>query len=421
LLIATIALATLTGCTGDSTASDLAAAFDDDPAVASLELTSADNQPFTGGVSGQVIAHDDLADAEVASLADRLSTYTAENADSMRGRVDLIFDDIRTPITGERDGDDRTTGFALDLRRDPRVVEGRVAWEDADVHVSATVSAPADALALAGELPDDIRAAGLGERPSLRVQNADEQVVLTGDAGAWISAASAVWSSLGPLSPTGIRATSERVTVALTRESDVERARALAGPVAAGVPLAFASDIVLLGDSDGSAARTMLAALTPVERAGIVHVWQSADRAQVTARTAEDAVALIPAVRDGFAATEVTSIRLQSDARPILDLDASIAPTSAWSRAAGDLASDATVTALTVGVRSVDLSISERKADADPSRYAPSLRALAPDGARVCLTGEDGAACLTAADHIEADGSADAAERAFIDAWNAVG
>ncbi|WP_243226772.1 hypothetical protein [Microbacterium sp. CIAB417] len=93
----------VSGCTGDGEAGAFAAEFAGDPAVASVELTSHDNQPFTGGVSGQVVAREGVADHEVSALADRLSSYTRENGERMRGLVSLLAD---MPLAGMRLRDD---------------------------------------------------------------------------------------------------------------------------------------------------------------------------------------------------------------------------------------------------------------------------------------------------------------------------
>lgn len=405
----------LTGCTGDRAASDFAAAFADDDAVATLDLTSADNQPFTGGVSGTVVAHDDLGDDEVAALGARLATYTADHGTRMRGRVDLEFDDFVAHISGDVDRDADAVGLMLELRADPRIASGSLAEGGGP----AVVTVHADeALSLAGELSERVHAAGLDGRSSLHVSSADGAVDLAGADGEWIAAASALWSALARLAPTGIRADPERIVITLARESDLDAARGLASTAvpSPGIPIRFASDVVRLGDSDGAAARSLLASLTAAQTERILTVWESENRIQVTARSAADAAALVDPVRAGLASTEIADIRVQADGDPSVQLDLPGRESAAWTDAAATLVDDATVTALSVSTRAVELTV---EAD-DPARYAPALRELAVDDARVCVASPRETACLVAAEHVE-DAGADERERAFIDAWNASG
>ncbi|OOB91270.1 hypothetical protein B0T42_07050 [Rathayibacter sp. VKM Ac-2630] len=53
----------LTGCSGDSFRADFARTFGSDEAVADLELSTVEDMPFTGGVSAEVVARENLADA----------------------------------------------------------------------------------------------------------------------------------------------------------------------------------------------------------------------------------------------------------------------------------------------------------------------------------------------------------------------
>ncbi len=281
----------VSGCTGDGEAGAFAAEFGDDPAVASLELTSHDNQPFTGGVSGQVVAREGLTDHEVSALVDRLSSYTRENGERMRGLVSLLADDVELIITGHLETDAAAVGTALALRADERVMSAEIA-ESFIALVSADVGA---AVELIRDLPELTATAPPEARVELFVRTED-RVVDVGDAPQRVAGALAAWDALVAEVPlTGMRLRDDVLVMTLAQEADyaraAERARVLLPE--AEPRLAFASELIRLGESDGVRARDLVDRLDAHDLERIAYVWESGSRLQiaVTSKRHMDAVA----------------------------------------------------------------------------------------------------------------------------------
>jgi hypothetical protein len=281
----------VSGCTGDGEAGAFAAEFSDDPAVASVELTSHDNQPFTGGVSGQVVAREGLADDKVSALVDRLSSYTRENGERMRGLVSLLADDVELIVTGQLETDAAAVDTALTLRSDERVVSGEIA-ESFIALVGADVGA---AIELMRDLPELVAQAPAEARAELFVRTED-RVVDVGDAPPRVAGALAAWDTLIVEAPlTGMRLRDDVLVMTLAQETDyaraADRAAALLGD--ADPRLAFASDLIRLGEADGARARDLVGRLDASQLGRIAYVWESGTRLQiaVTSKRHMDAVA----------------------------------------------------------------------------------------------------------------------------------
>lgn len=280
----------VSGCTGDGEAGAFAAEFADDPAVASVELTSHDNQPFTGGVSGQVVAREGLADHEVSALADRLSSYARENGERMRGLVSLLADDVELIVTGHLETDAAAVGTALALRADERVVSGEIAESFISL-VGVDVSA---AIELIRDLPELVATAPPEARAELFVRTED-RVVDVGDAPPRVAGALAAWDALAVEVPlAGMRLREDALVMTLVEEADYARAADRAAALDDADPrLAFASDLIRLGETDGVRARDLVARLEASQLEHIAYVWESGTRLQiaVTSKRHLDAVA----------------------------------------------------------------------------------------------------------------------------------
>ncbi|GAB3156865.1 hypothetical protein GCM10027058_31250 [Microbacterium neimengense] len=281
----------VSGCTGDGEAGAFAAEFGDDPAVASAELASHDNQPFTGGVSGQVVAREGLADHEVSALVDRLSSYTRENGERMRGLVSLLADDVELIITGHLETDAAAVGTALILRADERVVSAEIA-ESFIALVGADVGA---AIELIRSLPNLVATAPPEARSELFVRT-DDRVVDVGDAPPRVAGALAAWDALVTEVPlAGMRLRDDALVMTLAQEEDYARATDLAAGLGSDDEprLAFASDLIRLGEADGAVARDLMGRLDASEAESIAYVWESGSRLQiaVTSKRHLDAVA----------------------------------------------------------------------------------------------------------------------------------
>lgn len=281
----------VSGCTGDGEAGAFAAEFGDDPAVASAELTSHDNQPFTGGVSGQVVAREGLADHEVSALVDRLSSYTRENGERMRGLVSLLADDVELIVTGHLETDTAAVGTALTLRADERVMSAEIAES-----FIALVSADVDtAIQLMRDLPALVAQAPPQARSELFVRT-DDRAVDVGDAPQRVAGALAAWDTLVVDVPlTGMRLRDDALVMTLAQEEDYALAAAHAAALGSDAEprLAFASDLIRLGEANGLRARDLVDRLDAHDLERIAYVWESGSRLQiaVTSKHHMDAVA----------------------------------------------------------------------------------------------------------------------------------
>ncbi|GAA3646777.1 hypothetical protein GCM10022202_02540 [Microbacterium marinilacus] len=311
LLSATLLLAA--GCTGDGESAAFQRAFADDPSVESMKLTSHDNQPFTGGVSGEVVAREALADEDFAALVGRIGDYTRENGDRMQGRVSLVVDGFEMEVTGDEGHDDEAVGLLLALRADARVISATVG----DSSLVLVGSGTAEAVELARDLPalrDEV-APGLPDTATVRAEDGD--VDLRGSTAARGDALR-LWDALTAEVPlAGLRARNEPVVVvALRDESDLSAARRVAAGVALGpgTSVRFASDVVRLGDSDGEDARLLLSSLDEELRDRIAYVWISGARVQVAVRIEADLAGMADAV-DAALPARITdaSMVLESD------------------------------------------------------------------------------------------------------------
>lgn len=308
-----LTLLLLAGCTGDGEVAAFQRAFADDPAIQEMELTSHDNQPFTGGVSGDVVARSGLSDDEAVRLVGRLSDYTRENRDRMQGRVTLAVDGIQLSIAGDDELDVRAAHLLTVLRADGRVVSAFLGERALGVTGDG---APA-AIGMAGDLPDMIDGMVPGLSEGLRVRSADGAVDIGGGA-ITRGAALRLWHALQPdVALTGIRVRDDaRIVVTLQREADLTRAeRAVAREgFDEGTKVVFASDLVRLGEADGEEARALLAKLSDHARARIAWVWTSGARIEVAVRAEVDIAAMAAEVEAALpAAVDEASLRWEGD------------------------------------------------------------------------------------------------------------
>lgn len=418
------AAVSLAGCTGDSAVGDFERVFAGDPAVESLDLTSHDNQPFTGGVSGDVQARAELSDTDVLGLADRLGAYTNENEERMRGRITLVADGFSCEISGERRLDDDCLSVLLALRADDRAVSGRIGPSTVDVTVDRFESG----LSLAGELPGTLEDAAPGRAwtTSVHTQDTADLSLELNDLDARRTAeVLASWEALSSEVPlTGVEfGTDDGITFALARESDLATATLLADRALAGSDVAtrFSSDLVRLGESDGHLARQLLTQLDGNSIERLDYIWESRSRLAVNARKATDIAELIAPIL-ASAPAEATSVTIAAtDTEETgVELTPGAVPSPAWLRTLDSLLRDEEVRSLRVSADTVDLGVSAVE-DGDLARFAPELKTLAPDGARVCLDRGDDAVCVTAGDVID-DSALNPYSREhareFIRAWN---
>lgn len=457
LLAVGVALgASLAGCaTGDAVHGAFVREFANDPAVVGLDLSSADNQPFTGGVGGEVSLRDDVTDAELRAFAERVRAFAADQGggevgavqgaeQGSRVRISALFDGWRIPVLLDRAQGDALIDVASELRGDARV---RAATFTADALATAVSSARLEvvdgdaAFALLGASPNLF--ARLATAPAVTVATlptSPERVVLAGAPGGWLDGADAAYKALhAELSLTGFEAAPDEVKVTLAREADRDRADAIArlALLDASLPVRIQSDLVTLGPgATGGAARDLLAAL-PADASGAVEsVWTDDRALQLGAAGPEGLAALARAIDAGAGAgVGAGAGAAEAPLRPVtIRTGDPSEPTLSVRGEPGALAAQAAVAVslngrdeiarveLQPGV-SFELTLRSRPAAADLAAYAEALKPLAVPGDRVCVDAVEGQSfCVIAAPQLTAAELNDRAQRAggpFIDAWNA--
>lgn len=437
----------LVGCaTGDAVHDQFAREFSRDPAVVELDLSSADNQAFTGGVGGEVSLRDDITDAELRAFGERVREFAVDHDTRVLGsagpsnvRISVLFDGWRVPVLLDEAQGGALLDATKELRGDSRV--------DAVVFNSVEFTTVVDSATI--EIADgDTAFAMLAESPGLFAQlapsptltvttrpGAAERVVLAGAPGPWLDSARASYDALtAQLALTGFEADQETATVRLANEADLARAEALARAALQGSTLAvtFQSDLVtLFPGATGGAARALLAELPENARAALESVWTD-DRALKLGATDRAAVAALARAIDGAGAGGAgggaeplgpVTIHTGDPSEPALSIQG----------APGQLVAQATVgvalsargevarVALLPG-SSLELALEERPTQADLADYAAALKPLAEPGDRVCIDAVSGGSfCVIAAPQLSDAELNDRAKRAgapFIEAWN---
>lgn len=445
-------LTVLSGCmTGDGMHAAFTREFARDPAVVDLDLSSADNMPFTGGVGGEVTLRSDLDDAELRAFVDRVREFGADrgaadgttaadqvaSGESSRVRITLLLDGWRLPVLMDAQASDALLGVVAELRGDARVEAAGFGSQNFTNAASSARFEAADggeAFTLLAESPELF--ATLGRMPEVTVATAPsaaERVVLTGVPGPWLERASAGYAALRAAVPlTAFEADPSAVTVTLASEADLERAEGLARATLQhgdGGSVYFQSDLVtLFPGATGGAARTLLAALPADARAGIESLWTDDRALQIGAADAQR-LADIAAAVDGSAAAAglgPVTIRVGPAAEPTLAIQGdpgALTEQAATAIALGERGEVARVV-LSPG-NSMEIVTGGKPNEADLAVYARQLKALAEPGDRVCVdSAQRGSFCVTAAEQLT---SAELTERAtrdgraFVDAWNAQG
>lgn len=275
----------LVGCTGDGQVGAFKRAFAGDTAIASMDLTSHDNQPFTGGVSGEVYARDGLAESEVVDLAHRLSAYTREHSDQMQGLFTLVADGFEMLVSGDETTDATAARTLLVLRGDDRVRSGQIESYSITI-VVADIDAALSVIRNLAELLND----QASESREIFVRTEDRALDL-GGAPSQLAAAVASWDALsGEIALEGMRLRDGRLVVTLESERDFARARQDAAVLTAqsGLTLVFASDLIRLGESEGSRARELVSRLDAELVSQVAWVWESGTRLQIAVINKED-------------------------------------------------------------------------------------------------------------------------------------
>ena len=397
-----------TACSGDSVRGDFARAFGSDPAVAHLDLSTADNMPFTGGVGGTVTIADGVSDEALHDLATHMSAFAADRPD---GEVSIVLDAeggaLEVPIFAV----ERLTTDALDraltLLDDPRVEAVSLVAADGETGISSVsmqVATAPDTFALAMAAPDQLRAVTSGTQLFVHVASKQDRSRVKGDAGPWIGEAERLWTTVAASVPiTGVQAEPERTTFTLAHEKDLATAEAVlpTSQSAAGTSVAFASQLVSLGsDATGETARAVLADLSPTVSATILQVWTNDHESRWTVATPAHAVALANEIAAQPAAAQFETLTVTSGdpGAPDFSVQASPAQLADQADRAGELAADPRVVSLRSSPRSADLQLIEDVPDADAAKFADAVLQWINEGARVCVARPDADALCRAAD-----------------------
>lgn len=417
-----LVLALLTACTGDPAVSDFDEAFRADPAVETLDLTSHDNQPFTGGVSGDVHAVSGLDDAGFVALVGRVSAYVAERDDVMQGGITILGEAISLVVSGSPAADEANVRLLLELR-DLQGVEAVDLTQPDDLQVAARVDGPDAALDFVRALPAAAADAGV-DGPAFDVRTADHLTYLIGAAGDTLEYASTVWASVAEsVALEGIGTDGAAIVLMLANEADISAAQAAAAQVEQRAPsgasqqVRFASDVVRLGDADGMLARAVLAQLAAETRAQIRWIWESDGALQVMAASAADVPGLIEEVGADAAGLDARSVQVRAETPRRIAVDLSLSDDlDVPSRAVATLIDDTAFIELVVTARAVMVSIGDMP-DAELAVFAAPLKLLSETGARVCIHRPDDVVCISAVANVSASGTSDAGAD-FVEAWN---
>ena len=272
---------------GSASKQDLERAFAEDPAIESMDLRVANDLPWVGGVSGDIIAKEGLDEADLRALIERLAKFSASHKGGSVS-VGVISDGVQFPVSEKQSAREAYLAFGLSLRDDPRV--GSVEF-DFGRSLLMTAESPAAVFELAAALPEMLEPLPT-EVTDLELSSSDGAISLEGAPGPWLMYAERVWAGAARYGATGLQATPELVELRVQREQDVEDARSFARYALDGSQLQLTVSSDLLGVADGSngdAARTMLAALSDEAIGRVQTSWTDDEVLQIAVASPEDA------------------------------------------------------------------------------------------------------------------------------------
>ncbi|NYD66360.1 hypothetical protein [Agromyces atrinae] len=414
----------LSGCfTGDAAVTSFTREFSNDPVVSRLDLSSADNMPFSGGVGGTVHLVDDVDQSQVVDLSARV----AEFGDDYRVRIDLAFDDWRVPVLRESRANTDLLDVVGQLRADARVQTATFSSSDYDAdidHVMLIATAETDIRSLFSDAPTLLADTGMSPTLSVRrLAGPAEAVEFTGRPGPWTDAAFAAYDALrSAVALTAFQAGETAIGVRVRDEADVERARAITDDAldGSGIEVFFSSDLVTLAPgAHGHEVRALLAALADETRDDLDGVWTDDSTATLTIASLAEVENVAAEVTRAPATLDSVTLTVGAADAPVLRLASEPAALAADAAIALALLERDGVETLSVQPEhSMRLGFAVPPTDDDLAIAAGSLKSLSRSGERVCVDSPEGTFCVDADSTIStADGAADA--NAFIEAWNA--
>ncbi|MCK2037056.1 hypothetical protein KZC51_13030 [Microbacterium sp. SSW1-49] len=395
----------LTACSGSALHADFRAAFAEDDAVGGFELSTADNMPFTDGLSAEVRARDGASADELVALVGRLSEFAREHdADDVRITVEAA--DLTVPVFADAEISTGAMARGLDLVDDDRV-DSVVLSARTEAKVVTAVSirlsdagSPVAAFDLARTVPvllDDVTG---GANLHLTIA-AEDRVRIDGNAGVWVDGVEQVWHAVSNEVPvTGLRAEPGRLKLTLATEADLAAAQALSAATAVALVVVFASPLVLLGaDASGDSARTLLGAVAPADVSGVRNVWTDDDRTEFfvdSVAQATTTAAALSARPESVAFTTLT-VTVGDPDEPSLSVSAAPSRLGDIVASAGDLLADGDVTSLVSTPRGTTLVLAGDATEAELESRLSALSGLADEGSRLCVNRPDGTGVCAAA------------------------
>ncbi|UOQ56220.1 hypothetical protein MUN78_11020 [Leucobacter allii] len=391
----------LAGCGGDGARGDFARTFGGDPEIAGFELSTADNMPFTGGVSADVDARAGASETELHGLVERLSGFVREHED-VGAVITVRADAITVPVFAETESSSAALAAALALAADDRVATVGLAAADGEDRITSAGLRLAEAagvdaaFALALDAPELLAEAAEDAVPWLSVRDAETAVRIQGRPGPWLETARSTWTTVaGALETTAISAEPERIDLTLADESDVAAATALvdAMPSQTAIPVVFSSPLVALGlNATGTSLRTLFAGLDPADRALVRTSWTDDAEASMRLASIDDAGTLARALATVPAASafELLTLTVGAADDPTLRVTSAPAELAAAVTAARAVLADPETASLVVSPVGVTLTTAHDASDAELEGRLDALEALAAPGARACAERPDG-------------------------------
>jgi len=423
----------LAGCvSGDAVLGSFEREFANDPAVVSVDLSSADNMPFTGGVGGTVVLHDGLHDEQVREFVHRIVDFRAQtNGDrnEARVRIDLVMDGWKLPVLATGDANTALLDVVFALARDPRVRSGTIISSDfgSDIdHVSLVTATTTDFPTLITEAPAAF--AETGQNPLITLhspEGAESAVEVSGVMRAWAQEAFGAFEALQDQMPvTSFSAEESEITITLANERDVDAARMVVehhlDP--AQVEVFYQSDLVTLAPgAHGDRVREALARIDASLQPGLVAVWTDDRSMTVSADTVTSAQRMTEPLAEVLGEAEFpVTIKVGGGGEEVFSLEASPVDLVSHMLTALSLAHRDNVASLHVKPRfSLELEFDSPPTDDELSASAAALRALSEFDERLCITSPTDSFCTRTAPRIDFEHSGAASARVFADAWNA--
>lgn len=431
-----ILLLALVGCVaGDGVQASFTRQFSADPAVARVDLSTADNMPFTGGVGGTVFLRDSLSEAEVREFSERVREFGDQSTNDQQGsrvRIDLAVDGWEFPVLAAPAANDALLDLVYRLSADPHASSGSMSsktYQDDISHVSVVAAATTALPSLITDAPLAFAAEGM--TPSFTFKSpADEpvSVKLSGRMGPWAESAFDLYEALRAELPlTSFGAEETTTTVTLADESDLDRARSITETVAGPPPtdVFYQSDLITLyPGARGDQLRDLLAPIGAEVRAHLVSAWTDDSRAALTVTSKADLQEMARTItenRDSIALTSVTLAVGQGDALTF-SVQAAPGDLATITQNAMKLAKQEHVTSLRVKPGfSIDVHLDSAVSDENLAAYAPLVKTLSTSGERLCVDWTTNSFCTDTAhtlDPAKTSGGGAERERVFVDAWN---